>query len=171
MDYRIKETIKVMLIAAVFMIPAVLNNHNRKHRDIDDFIPPEPYFFKHKDIAQLTDEILLDAMEWLEIQHPSIVISQARLESGNYKSNIAKKNNNIFGMRMPRVRETTALCESNGYAYYDNWIESLKDYGLWQKKYAYNKTESEYFDILLKKYSEDSNYIQKIMYLCQKYKK
>lgn len=97
-----------------------------------------------------------------EIQHPEIVLAQMKIESGNYQSRIAKKNNNYFGMRHPAQRLTVSLGQKNGYASYRNWAYSVIDYGLWQRKYAYNLTEEEYLTKLSNTYAEDPNYVSKV---------
>ena len=97
-----------------------------------------------------------------EIQHPEIVLAQMKIESGNYQSGIAKKNNNYFGMRHPAQRLTVSLGHKNGYARYRNWAYSVIDYGLWQRRYAYNLTEDEYLTKLSNTYAEDPNYASKV---------
>jgi hypothetical protein len=97
-----------------------------------------------------------------EIQHPEIVLAQMKIESGNYQSGIAKKNNNYFGMRHPAQRLTVSLGQKNGYARYRNWAYSVIDYGLWQRRYAYDLTEEEYLTKLSNTYAEDPNYVSKV---------
>lgn len=97
-----------------------------------------------------------------DIQHPEIVLAQMKIESGNYQSGIAKKNNNYFGMRHPAQRLTVSLGQKNGYARYRNWAYSVIDYGLWQRKYAYDLTEDEYLTKLSNTYAEDPNYVSKV---------
>lgn len=97
-----------------------------------------------------------------DIQHPEIVLAQMKIESGNYQSGIAKKNNNYFGMRHPAQRLTVSLGQKSGYARYRNWAYSVIDYGLWQRRYAYNLTEEEYLTKLSDTYAEDPNYVSKV---------
>lgn len=97
-----------------------------------------------------------------EIQHPEIVLAQMKIESGNYQSGIAKKNNNYFGMRHPAQRLTVSLGQKNGYARYRNWAYSVIDYGLWQRQYAWDLTEEQYLAKLGKTYAEDPNYTDKV---------
>lgn len=171
MDYLIKNILKWLFVIIVMTIPIFTRNHKTDIENNAIFSNSDEILENIKHITQLDDKTLLEVIKMLKIQHPHIVISQARLESGNYKSNIATKNNNLFGMKMPRQRKTTATCKKNGYAYYENWIESVKDYKIWQDKYAKNMTEEEYLSYLSDKYSEDSNYVRKILYFCKKYKK
>jgi len=109
----------------------------------------------------------------LDVKFPDIVLAQTILESGNFSSKVAKQNNNLFGMRMPKVRETTAIGQRYGYARYYNWKESVKDYKLWQeallKKYP-NMTRGQYKSYINRIYSTGKNYISKINLIIQKNK-
>jgi uncharacterized FlgJ-related protein len=107
------------------------------------------------------------------ILYPEIAYAQAVLESGNFVSKVAKHNNNLFGMRMPKVRQTTAIGQRYGYARYYNWKDSVKDYKLWQeallKKYP-SMTRSQYKSYIDRIYSTGKNYISKINLIIQKNK-
>lgn len=65
------------------------------------------------------------------------IVAQAKLESGNFTSRVFKLNNNYFGMKMPKVRPTTASSpgllspEGNNYAYYNSESDSVADLLLW----------------------------------------
>lgn len=59
------------------------------------------------------------------------VMAQSILETNHYKSNIYKKNNNLFGMKLAKTRLTTAHGENRGHAMYVNTETSLVDYMLW----------------------------------------
>ena len=98
----------------------------------------------------------------LNIEHPDIVFAQCQIESGNFKSNIFKNNNNCLGMKLARSRPTTANGEQFGHAFYDSWQDCLKDYALWQAAYARNLSKEEYLQLLGEIYAEDSNYINAI---------
>ena len=99
----------------------------------------------------------------LNIKFPEIVYAQTVLETGNFKSNICLNNNNVFGMKLSSTRPTTAICERNGYAYYNTWQESVIDYAFYQAYYFDSvKTVGEYLD-KLGNYAEDSLYIKKIV--------
>jgi len=71
-------------------------------------------------------------IDTLGIEHKEIVMQQVALETGMLTSAICQENNNLFGMKEPRVRETTALGTKRGHAFYHNYIDSIKDYKLWQ---------------------------------------
>ena len=109
----------------------------------------------------VSDQIVLDFMQQVGMEHPHIVLAQMKLESGNYTSKLALENNNYFGMKQPRRRLTTSLGEKNSYASYQSWVHSVLDYALWQREYAKQLTENQYLDSL-SKYAEDKKYILKI---------
>jgi uncharacterized FlgJ-related protein len=99
------------------------------------------------------------------IKYPDIALAQAILESGHFKSKLAKHNNNLFGMRMPKKRETTAVGTRYGYARYLSWKDSVEDYKLWQDylfKRHPNMTKSQFKRYIDRLYSTSSNYIGKI---------
>jgi hypothetical protein len=106
-------------------------------------------------------ENMMRLMYTLKIAHPDIVMAQAIIESGNFKSNIFKENNNLFGMKMPEYRKTTAIGINRGHAVYRNWRESVIDYALWQGKRARYSTTNQYLR-RLRSYAADPNYISKI---------
>ena len=72
----------------------------------------------------------------LNVRFPHIVVAQSRLETGGYRSRIFKENNNLFGMKHPRQRQTLSKGPNRGHASFENWQDSVKDYKMWQD---YNK--------------------------------
>jgi hypothetical protein len=99
----------------------------------------------------------------LNIKFPHIVYAQARLESGNFKSEIFKTNHNLFGMKVATRRPTTNKGEENGHAYYDNWKESVVDYAFYQAQYLSDiKTEANYLQYLNASYAEAPNYMEQL---------
>lgn len=99
------------------------------------------------------------------IKYPDIVFAQAILESGHFKSSIFRNNNNLFGMRLARVRQTTAIGKKSGYAVYSDWIMSVQDYKLWQdfipRKYLTSRKR--YLLFIQKNYSHIRGYNNKVL--------
>lgn len=114
---------------------------------------------------EISDSLVYSLMADFEVQHPDIVFAQMRLESGNFSSELARINDNFFGMRQPYTRITTSNGEQGGYANYRNWAFSLLDYALWQRRYAYDLTEEEYLAKISSVYAEDTQYVNKIINL------
>lgn len=99
------------------------------------------------------------------IKFPDIALAQAILESGSFTSKLAKYNHNLFGMRLAKVRKTTAIGKQYGYAKYKTWKDSVKDYKLWQDRYFNkdkNMSRQKYMSILNNIYSQTSSYVQRI---------
>jgi hypothetical protein len=93
----------------------------------------------------------------LPFKYKDIVVAQAILESGWFKSNNFNVNNNLFGMRYPHTRVTCSDSSINGYAHYPNWHMSVVDYYLLQSvTESINPTHSreEYYRYLDRVYSE-----------------
>lgn len=108
--------------------------------------------------------MLLRALSDL-VEHPEIVYAQAILETGSFSSNIFKENNNLFGMKTPRVRPTTAIGTHRGHAKYKSWQDSVRDYALWQEYYKSKGYDITKYDIFLKKFNSKPSYINRVKYI------
>jgi len=75
---------------------------------------------------------LVTYMDLLKIEEIEVVIRQAVLESGWFKSDLFVHHNNLFGMKKPQIRPTTAIGRALGHAKFRHWTDSVKDYVLWQ---------------------------------------
>jgi len=124
-----------------------------KHFGITKNIPPP-----------INESILLDSLRSWNCYFPELVLKQMKLETGNFKSNIFLKTNNLMGMTYPMKRKTTAIGKfSSGkynYACYENWIESAKDYLIFQQTYF----KPDYYHQFLRDvgYAEDTSYTDKL---------
>ena len=94
----------------------------------------------------------------LNIKHPDVVLKQAKIESGNFKSKVFLENNNMFGFKKAFKRANTQIDTNRGYAVYDSWQECVIDYALYQTYSAKNLGREEYINFLGKHYAEDPNY-------------
>lgn len=112
-------------------------------------------------VVKANKHTVLEQIILHNILYPEVALAQARFESGNFKSYIFKQNNNMFGMRLPKARKTTAIAKHKNYAVYDSWISSIQDYKLWQDniphKYKINKKT--YLSYLQRIYASNTNYI------------
>ena len=105
----------------------------------------------------------------LNFKYPSIILAQAKLESGNYKSNIFKENNNLFGLKVAKLRCTTALGENLNHSIYKNWQSSVQDRAMWEIQNCKNiHSEEEYYQLLDAMYSETDNYSQMLKQIINK---
>lgn len=106
-----------------------------------------------------SEEALIDLLRKSNIKYPYIVLAQAKIESGNYTSKVFRENNNLFGMKEPNVRTTTALGTKNSHAYYLDWVSSVYDYAMFQNNRMQGiDSESEYYAKLADGYAADSTY-------------
>ena len=93
----------------------------------------------------------------LPFKHKEVVVAQAILESGWFKSKNFKVNNNLFGMKYPHTRVTCSDSSNNGYAHYPNWHMSIVDYYLLQsvtEDIRPTHSREEYYHYLDRIYSE-----------------
>lgn len=122
----------------------------------------------------LTHELLYEVINEKNIKHPEVVFAQAVIESGHFKSPLFINKNNLFGMKVPKKRETTAVNKGNkGYAKYHSWDSSVDDYLLWQEFTLKNKnelTKTQYLSLLGKIYAKDKNYITSLKRVMNKHK-
>lgn len=105
----------------------------------------------------------------LNIKYPHIVLAQAELETGGFKSFIFKTNKNCFGMKEAKRRPTTNKGTENNHAFYTTWKESVQDYAMFAAAYLNDiRNENDYFEYLKQNYAEDPNYINKLKEIISK---
>lgn len=64
----------------------------------------------------------------------------SRHETGNYRSGVFKRDNNMFGMKNPTLRQTTSINEdSSGYAVYSTPANSVRDLALYLDALDYSR--------------------------------
>lgn len=93
----------------------------------------------------------------------ALLYAQAYLETGGFTSAIFKENNNLFGMKQPQVRKTTATGNNRGHATYSTVFHSVYDYFLRQIEFKIKGRDvQEYVENTVKSnYAEDKSYSQK----------
>lgn len=83
------------------------------------------------------------------LPHPDIVLAQARLETGNFKSRRCRVDHNIFGIKHGRQ-----------YAKYRRWQDCVADY---KRRISSRYTGGDYYAFLRRiGYAKDPRYIQKL---------
>lgn len=130
-------------------------NINTKQIDLE----PSDEELQQQVIEQMSfeDSVFTYIVE-LNIKHPDVVLKQAKIESGNFKSKVFLENNNMFGFKKAFKRANTQIDTNRGYAVYDSWQECVIDYALYQTYSAKNLGREEYINFLGKHYAEDPNY-------------
>ena len=108
--------------------------------------------FKSDDKPEFSPELLWEQLLEQNIDHPEVVMAQAIHETNRFKAPIFTVGNNLFAMRVPRKRETTAVGYYKSYAAYANWIDAVTDMKKWQdahRKYYSNTAKyKSYYDFL-----------------------
>ena len=99
---------------------------------------------------ELTIENLYAALKKHGIKYPKIVLAQAILETGRFRSRVCNENNNLFGLR-----------HSNGYYVFDHWEESVIAY---KNKVQYKHRDNENYYAFLRRigYSTSKDYVKRV---------
>lgn len=163
-------------------------NYSRSTNSVSPVSIPEPAKEAVVIAAKpLTIENVKEEIEALGMVCPEVVLAQAKLESGNLTSRVLKRSNNMFGMRYPGKRQTTAsgiyipqldtvvkgtraelrkYSHYSSYAAYDTWQDAVKDYKLWQENVF--RVNDKYLDFLQKYYAEDTLYLKRVKHIADR---
>ena len=98
--------------------------------------------------AQTTEQVERE-LQRQRVPHAEIVLAQARLETGNFKSRRCKEDKNLFGMK-----------RGKRYARYKRWQDSVADY----KERISSRYKGGSYYVFLRKigYASDPNYEWKL---------
>ena len=161
----------LFLVACAIIIVSVLTLlRKNKVKNSNEEIIETPLIAGESLLVQSTLDSIYTEILNLRLDHPTIVYSQVLLETGFLSSELYKTNNNLFGMRVSGSRATTSTKIINGYKYFENWRESLLDYGFLQMAFYRNLSEKEYYHKLERVYAEDPNYVNKLKNLQKRMK-
>lgn len=134
-----------------------------RHKEVNEMLE------KYLHIAPLSIENMQLAMNISGIIAPDVVMAQAMLETGNFRSRLCTEQNNLFGMNYPRQRPSTAAGScTEGFAMYDTWYDSVKDMRLFQQWYVSKGWSLDVYLLFLQAlgYAEDPDYLTKLNSLC-----
>ena len=137
---KIKETTERIECLNNKLDSLIVSNNNYSYSHITTFENKTP------------EEGIDEALQYYNIEHPTIVKAQAILETGNFTSDLCVKNNNLFGLYDSKNKR---------YYSYNHWWESIEAYKeLIQRKYD----NSKYYYMFLEdiKYAKDKEYINKL---------
>jgi hypothetical protein len=133
----------------------------------------EKEFIIYMDRNYFSQDALIESLKAKHLKFPHIVLAQATLETGGFRSKVFKQNHNLFGMKQSLRRPTTCKGTKNNHAYYDHWESSVEDYGYYQATSGLIKarTDQQYYNLLSQMgYAEDPNYILKVKKLAEELK-
>ena len=99
---------------------------------------------------ELNIENLYAALKRHGIKYPKIVLAQAILETGAFRSRVCRENNNLFGLR-----------HSKGYYAFEHWEESVIAY---RDKVQYKHRDNENYYSFLRRigYSTSKDYVRRV---------
>lgn len=118
----------------------IINNNNYSYSHITTFENKTP------------EEGIDKALQYYNIEHPTIVKAQAILETAHFTSDLCMKNNNLFGLYDSKNKK---------YYSYNHWWESIEAYKkLIQRKYNNSKYYYKFLEDI--KYAKDKEYINKV---------
>lgn len=118
----------------------IINNNNYSYSHITTFENKTP------------EEGIDKALQYYNIEHPTIVKAQAILETAHFTSDLCIKNNNLFGLYDSKNKR---------YYSYNHWWESIEAYKkLVQRKYNNSKYYYKFLEDI--KYAKDKEYINKV---------
>lgn len=118
----------------------IVNNSNYSYSHIITFVNKTP------------EEGIDEALQYYNIEHPTIVKAQAILETAHFTSDLCIKNNNLFGLYDSKNKR---------YYSYNHWWESIEAYKkLVQRKYNNSKYYYRFLEDI--KYAKDKEYINKV---------
>ena len=103
------------------------------------------------------DSLVLQACAYYGLKHDTIILTQAKLETGNYKSYQCRVNNNLFGLYNSAEGD---------YYKFNHWSESVEAYKKWIQ-YRLKDKEDYYFFLSRIGYAEDPDYIAKLKWVKQ----
>ncbi len=150
--YEQKNKFKYWIIAIVIALPFILMSFMVKSdREINAEIN-----------SNFTMDALVDEIKCHDFKYPDIILAQAILETGHFKSAVFKENNNIFGMKQPKKRYTLCSGTNLNHGYFENWKQSIEDRFIYDTLYLKDMSRVQYKKYLDKVYAKGKNYSGKI---------
>jgi uncharacterized FlgJ-related protein len=156
---------RIYMVLGLCVIIGMIINHNTEVREIQKvkYIAGQTRTIIIKERDEFTEDKLKAFMLQINIKFPHIVLAQAKIESGNFRSNQFKKNNNIFGMKVAKRRPTMNIGNKSGFAKFSSWKDCVIDYAFYQASYMRKiKTEDEYLEYLKDNYASNPMYVKAI---------
>ena len=163
--------IACIMIGVVVTMTIIIPTKTEEVEKAEELTVEEKMFEDIDSNLELSDrEIARHFINLYNIQHPHIVYAQFLLESGYASSRIFREYNNLFGMKAPRVRLTTSIHNrGDKWAKFTSIESAVIDYMIWQRLFANELSETDYFAFLGRVYAEDPQYINKLKVLIRRH--
>jgi hypothetical protein len=152
MKFYEKRTTKILCIGAFIIIALFVLTSSTKNIEADN----------EEINSSFTREALIEEIKCHDFKYPDLILAQAVLESGHFKSNVFKENNNLFGMRQPRKRYTLCKGSNLNHGVYANWKVSVEDRMIYDTLYLKDMTRTQYKRFLDNTYATGGNYTVKL---------
>lgn len=166
-NYINKIMLGMLSVLAFIMLTGTAPNNTVVQSSINQYEQPINVITT----IELNHSNLLAEIKKYNFKYPDIVYAQAILESNNFKSNIYKENNNLFGMREAKQRTTTATGTENNHASYKNWQDSVTDRALFETSFLRTiQSKEQYFAYIGRNYAEAGNYVEQLKKIINKNK-
>ena len=157
MKFEVTFTIILLIIYTAVCSICIIKNSERiecLNNKFDSLTINNNYSYSHITTFEnkTPEEGIDEALQYYNIEHPTIVKAQAILETANFTSDLCVKNNNLFGLYDSKNKR---------YYSYNHWWESIIAYKKTiQKRYE----NSRYYYMFLEdiEYAEDKEYINKL---------
>jgi hypothetical protein len=117
---------------------------------IDGYSAIQPHTYAPDDIIP-SDKSVLEELVKHKCVLASVAVAQARIESGNYTSDIAVNNRNLFGIKVHKCKYVSG--ERKGHATFATYKDNIA---------CYCGIQMRYLGKIDKAYAEDSLYCQKV---------
>lgn len=136
-----------------------LNDYINEYNERLDALLGKERYNSRGNIPELTVANLYAELKRQGVKHPKIVLAQAILESGWFRSDLTRTHNNIFGIRTRK----------GPYQRFESWIDCVSGYkNLVQYKFK-GTTQNEYYAFLRNiGYAADRNYIYKVREIAER---
>lgn len=148
-----KKVISILLVSIILGSITGYSLHHWIHdsRNVDNeviLLPEHPFYL----LEEVNEEVLYNTLKHYGFPNPAAITAQAVLESGNFKSRLCIRHNNLFGLYNSRKKS---------YFKFDSWISCVFAY----KDFILNKYKEgeDYYGFLSRiGYAEDPNYVEKV---------
>lgn len=153
------KPIKILIIPMFTLLLGYIFASLTNHPNIIEKIVFDEKILVQKYNEPFSEENLKKLLIQLKVKHIDIVLAQSKIETSHYKSQVFLENKNLFGMRFPNQRITTAIGSNLNHAMYKSWQESVIDYAIYQSTFLKDYSKQEYLEYLKINYATDKNYV------------